>query len=307
MSQPILLVKDLTKSYGDYLAVDHISFEIEEGKILGLLGPNGAGKSTTIQMLLGLTEKDSGSISYFGKDFDAEKEYCLSKMNFASTYAEMNGRMTVYQNLRIYAGLYNIPDANHRIHELLELLEVAECTKKNFWHLSSGQKTRVIIARSLLNRPKMLLMDEPTASLDPDIVNKIIQVIKDMQEKEKVSILYTSHNMEEVARLCDKVAFLAHGKIVAIDTPLELTKKVGSIKLVLTFEGRKEALTSYLDKGHHPYVFIRANLIEITASEKDIPKILFGLNEKGVDITSITTQSPSLEDVFLHISQGNQI
>lgn len=307
MSEPILAVHNLTKSYGDYLAVDHISFEIEEGKILGLLGPNGAGKSTTIQMLLGLTEKDAGEICYFGRNFDKQREYCLSRLSFASSYDEMNARLSVFQNLRIYCGLYNVPNPKQRIEELLKLLEVEECADKLFWHLSSGQKTRIILVRALLNKPRMLLMDEPTASLDPDIVNKIIQLIKELQEKEKTTILYTSHNMEEVARLCDQVSFLAKGKIVITDTPTELIKKIGSVSLKIGFEGEQTVIKKFLEEEGYKFHFVTANLVEVDTTETEIPKILFDLKNRQVWIVSIATEKPSLEDVFLHISRNQAL
>jgi ABC-2 type transport system ATP-binding protein len=153
MSQPVLEVNQLTKRYGSYVAVDHVSFIIHEGEILGLLGPNGAGKSTTIQMLLGLTEQDSGEIRYFGQDFSQHKEKILEKINFASAYMELQSRLTVRQNLRIFAMLYGIEKVEQRITELLKLLEVDSYADELFWHLSSGQKTRVILAKALLNRP----------------------------------------------------------------------------------------------------------------------------------------------------------
>lgn len=302
-NSPVLSVRQLTKSYGDYLAVDHISFEIQEGEILGLLGPNGAGKSTTMQMLLGLTEPDGGEIQYFGKDFQTHKEFCLSRINFASTYAELNMRLSVYQNLRVFAGLYNVPKPDERIAELLTILEIEETQSKLFWHLSAGQKTRVILAKALLNKPKMLLMDEPTASLDPDIVFKIIKLIKQLQEKEKIAILYTSHNMDEVTRLCDRVAFLSQGKIAIIGTPLELTKKMGDVRLNLAYEGKDNLVIDYLEKHQLPHELLRSQLIGIKVAEVDLPKVLFALQQKNISITSINIEKPSLEDVFLHISQ----
>jgi ABC-2 type transport system ATP-binding protein len=303
MSQPALQVTNLTKQYGDYTAVDHISFQIEEGQILGLLGPNGAGKSTTIQMLLGLTEPDGGEIRYFGQNFAKNKSEVLQKINFASAYAELQARLTVRQNLRIFGMLYAVKNLEKRIDELLSLLEVEAVANQLFWHLSSGQKTRVILAKALLNSPKMLLMDEPTASLDPDIVNKIIHLIKQLQEREKVSILFTSHNMQEVARLCDRVSFLQRGKIVMTDTPLGLTKKIGSTKLALSFEAKKGVVEKYLKTNNYKADFVRSDFVEITLPEEDVPKVLFQLKEEGVWITSLTTEQPSLEDVFLHISQ----
>lgn len=307
MSQSVLEVSNLTKRYGEYLAVDHISFSIGEGEILGLLGPNGAGKSTTIQMLLGLTDADGGSIRYFGDDFLSHKISILKRINFASAYAELQQRLTVRQNLRIFGMFYEVPNLEKRIDELIELFEIEDRADELFWHLSSGQKTRVILAKSLLNRPRMLLMDEPTASLDPDIVNKIIQLIQRLQEQEKVSILFTSHNMQEVARLCDRVAFLSKGKIVLTDTPLELTKKIGKTKLLLSFEAKQSLVADYLKKAGHPANFIRKDLVEVTLLEEDIPSVLFELKKLGVWITSLTTEQPSLEDVFLHISEERQL
>lgn len=307
MSQLVLEVSNLTKRYGEYLAVDHISFAIREGEILGLLGPNGAGKSTTIQMLLGLTDADGGTITYFGEDFHQHKSAVLKRINFASAYAELQARLTVRQNLRIFGMLYEVEDLEQRIDELLALFEIEDRAKELFWHLSAGQKTRVILAKSLLNRPKMLLMDEPTASLDPDIVNKIIQLIKKLQEQEKVSILFTSHNMQEVARLCDRVSFLSRGKIVMTDTPLELTKKIGKTKLLLSFEAEQKTVADFLQKTGHPATFIRKDLVEVSLLEEEIPSVLFELKKLGVWITSLTTEQPSLEDVFLHISEEKHV
>jgi len=307
MSQAIVSVDGLTKRYGSYTAVDHLSFEAQEGEILGILGANGAGKSTTIQMLLGLTIPDGGKVTYFGTDFFTHKEACLTKMNFASAYSQLQSRMTVYQNLRIYAGLYQVKDYHSRIKELLKLLEIEEYAETLFWRLSSCQQTRAILAKALLNRPKLLLMDEPTASLDPEIVNKIIDLIRKLQQSEKVTVLFTSHNMEEVARLCDRIIFLSHGKIVANDTPLELTKKIGHATLALAFEGSKTKISQYLNQQKLKFHFVNEYLVEITLLEQDIPKILFGLKEKDIWITNISIEKPSLEDVFLTISQDKPL
>ncbi len=307
MSKSLVNVEGLTKAYGPSLAVDHISFDIAEGEILGVLGPNGAGKSTTIQMLLGLTEADAGNITYFGKNFYTHREFCLARMNFCSAYAQLQAKMTVYQNLRIYAGLYEVKDWKTRIDELLQLLEIDEYKDSVFWKLSSGQQTRAILAKSLLNRPQLLLMDEPTASLDPEIVNKVIDLIKKLQKQENTTVLFTSHNMEEVARLCDRVMFLAKGKIVANDTPLELTKKVGFTKLAVAFEGTKKIVDQYLTKNDYHFNFVNNYLVEISLIEQDIPKVLFGLKEKDVWVTNISIEKPSLEDVFLSISEKQRL
>lgn len=300
----ILDVKELTKDYGSYRAVDHVSFSIKEGEIVGLLGPNGAGKTTTIQMLLGLTYPTSGEISYFGKAFQNNREYILSRINFASAYSHVQGRSTVWQNMRIYAGLYGIANPEKRIEELLKLLEVEEFKDHLFWKLSSGQKTRVVLAKALLNEPRLILMDEPTASLDPEIANKVIELVQDLQRKEKVSILYTSHNMEEVERLCDRVIFLYHGKILAEDTPLGLTKRAGDSELTITFDGDKKPVEAYLKRKKYAFDFLRSQVVSIFISEKELPKVLFGLSSEGVWLTNIEIDRPDLEDVFLSIAGG---
>lgn len=304
MVKTVLEVKGLTKRYADFLAVDHISFAVKEGEIVGLLGPNGAGKTTTIQMLLGLTTASSGSVAYFGKEFPKYREEILHKINFASAYAHLQGRITVRQNLTIVAGLYEIEHAQKRIDELLELLEVADVSGKLFWHLSSGQKTRVILAKALLNRPRLILMDEPTASLDPEIAQKVIELIRHLQQKERVAILYTSHNMQEVEELCDRVMIMNHGTIVAEDTPLELTKKIGKARLVLTYDSKQALVEAYLKKKSYIYTFPRAHVVAIEVVESAIPKVLFGLADENVWITQITIQKPSLEDVFLSVAGG---
>jgi ABC-2 type transport system ATP-binding protein len=303
--KPILEVSGLTKQYDKYTAVNNISFSIQEGEIVGLLGPNGAGKTTTIQMLLDLTTPTSGTISYFGRPFPKEREYILSHINFASAYSHVQSRMTVIENMNIYAGLYQIANSKKKITELLELLEVSTFAHELFWQLSSGQKTRVILAKALLNDPQLLLMDEPTASLDPDIAHKVVEVIQSLQKKQGVSILYTSHNMEEVERLCDRVMFLSHGNIVAEDTPLGLTKRVGKSQLILTFDGNQEPIAKYFTREGHTFRFIRTHIVEIVLPEKEVPKVLFGFAKEKIWITEITVEKPNLEDVFLSIAGGS--
>lgn len=308
MDSPVLTVTDLIKRYGPgdrgYTAVDGISFSVEEGEIVGLLGPNGAGKTTTIQMLLGLTIPTGGAIQYFGKPFVTNREYCLSRINFASAYAHLQGRITVRQNMTIFAGLYDVPKPQERISELLELLEATDVADELFWHLSSGQKTRVVLAKALLNRPRLILMDEPTASLDPDIAQKVVLLIQRLQQKERVAMLYTSHNMQEVEELCDRVMIMDHGKIVAEDTPLGLTKRIGTTQLILTFEQDKDRIESYLRKKQYSFTFPGDHTVEIMVPEKKVPNVLFGLGKAGVRFTEIDVKRPDLEDVFLSIAKG---
>lgn len=302
---PILEVSSLTKLYGRFTAVDNISFAIEEGEIVGLLGPNGAGKTTTMQILLGLTTATSGTIRYFGKEFPKHREYVLSRINFASAYTQIQGRLTVMQNFRIFAGLYEVDGAENRIRYLLRLLEIEETAHALFWKLSSGQKTRIIIAKALLNNPRLILMDEPTASLDPDIANKVLELILKLQKKEKTTILITSHDMAEVEELCDRVIFMDHGHIVAEDTPLGLTKRIGVAILMVTFDGSSLPVEAFLKKQKLKYTFPRSHTAQITLPEKDIPGVLFGLSNDNIWLTDIDIQKPSLEDVFVSIAKGN--
>lgn len=303
----VLKVSGLTKYYDQFCAVDHLDFSIQEGEILGFLGPNGAGKSTTIQMLLGLTSPDAGSINYFDLEFSAHREVCLSRINFSSTYSRLQGRITVWQNLRIYAGLYQVKNYQKRIEYLLSLLEIEHLKNKLFWHLSSGQQTRVILAKALVNSPKLLLLDEPTASLDPDIIDKIIDLILRLKQQENISILFTSHNMEEVTRLCDRVIFLSQGKKVAEDTPLNLTKQSGKTQLVVTFDAPLQKIKLFLKQSSLEARLETNNVVLIPTTEERMPQVLFDLKKAGIWITNIDIKKPTLEDVFLAVARTGSL
>jgi ABC-2 type transport system ATP-binding protein len=310
MSQPLLEVKDLVKVYPPekkgkqpFTAVDGISFELKAGEIVGLLGPNGAGKTTTIQMLLGLTTPTQGEINYFGKDLQHHREEVLERINFASAYSNLQGKMTIAQNLRIYGMLYRVQNIEQKIKEVAKLLEIEHLLDRKFWKLSSGQKTRAVLAKSLINEPELLLMDEPTASLDPDIVQKIIELIRKLQKEKKVAILYTSHNMEEITRLCDRVVFLYQGKVLAEDTPLGLTKLVGGARLMVTIDGEVTPAVEYLKSQKYGFKKIGDQVLDISLPEDAVPGTLFDLKKAGVWLTDIDIKKPSLEDVFLSFSR----
>ena len=304
INNKVLEVNRLTKKFDDFTAVDSLSFSLREGEILGLLGPNGAGKTTTIQMLLGLTVPTNGTVSYFGKNLFENREYCLSRINFTSAYSQVQGKLTVKQNLIVYSGLYGLKNPGEKIKELMALFEIEQILDQVYWKLSSGQKTRVNLVKMMLNSPRIILMDEPTASLDPDIVNKVLELIVSLQKKEGMAILYTSHNMGEVERVCDRVIFLDRGKIVAEDTPLGLTKLVGKASLILTFDGDTEPVSDYLSEKGFIYKKVRKHMVEIDLAEKDIPKVLFGLKKRDIWLTNIDIRKPNLEDVFISIAKG---
>lgn len=300
----VLQVKNLTKRFGSFTAVDSISFELREGEVLGLLGPNGAGKTTTIQILLGITTPNSGEIRYFEKDFSQNRQDCLQKINYTSAFNTLQSRTTVWENLLVFANLYLIDDPKKKIMELVEYFEIKDLLDSQYKYLSSGEKTRVNFIKALLNDPKIILMDEPTASLDPDIADKTLSLIEQIKKNKKISILYTSHNMNEIDRICDRVIFLSQGKIVAEDTPLNLTKKIETTTLRLTFDKGKKIIEKYLIANKQEFEFSKDNIVIIKTKEKLVPKLIFGISSEGIWMTDIEIQKPTLEDVFLQISRN---
>ncbi|MGQ0695616.1 MAG: ABC transporter ATP-binding protein [Nitrospiraceae bacterium] len=235
MSSPVLQVANLTKRFGDFTAVSNISFMIKPGEILGLLGPNGAGKTTTIQMLLGLVTPTSGSIHMFGLDLATHREAILQQVNFSSTYISMPQSLTVEENLWVVARLYGLSDIPRCVDEIVKKLEMEEFRDKVTRKLSSGQMTRLTLAKAFLTEPKILFLDEPTASLDPDIAYRIRALLKEERRSSGLSMLYTSHNMREMEEMSDRIIFLQRGKIVAEGTTQEIVKRFGQEDLEEVF------------------------------------------------------------------------
>jgi len=231
-----LEVKNLVKKFNSTIAVNDISFTIEKNKTLGLLGPNGCGKTTSIGMMLGLITPSSGEIFIDDIKLDSKNRIkLLSSMNFASPYVELPKKLTVKQNLEIYARLYGVRDKTERIEELVDDLNLNNFFNKNTGELSSGQKNRVSLAKSLINKPKLLFLDEPTASLDPDIGDFVREYLEKYKNKNELTVLLASHNMKEVERLCNKIIMMKHGKIVDEGTCAELINKHGRKNLEETF------------------------------------------------------------------------
>ena len=223
-AQSPVAVRDLAKRFGKTVAVDGVSFEVRPGEVLGLLGPNGAGKTTTLHMLLGVVRPTSGSVRLFGLDPHDGTKAALRRVGFASPEALMDWRLSVAQNLRVYAALYGAPkDAIDRAIDLLHLRDLAP---SRFGDLSLGQQTRAGLARALLHDPDLLVLDEPTSSLDPDIAEKTRRVLDDIRRARGLTILYTSHNMAEVEEMCDRVVFLHRGRVVADGSPLEVSRRI---------------------------------------------------------------------------------
>ena len=231
-----LEVKNLVKKFKSTTAVNNISFEIEKNGTLGLLGPNGCGKTTSIGMMLGLITPTSGEIFIDGIKLDSKSRInLLSLMNFASPYIELPKKLSVRQNLEVYARLYGVSNKLERIEELIEDLNLNKFLNKNTGELSSGQKNRVSLAKSLINKPKLLFLDEPTASLDPDVGDFVREYLEKYKNKNELTMLLASHNMKEVERLCSKIIMMKQGKIVDEGTCKQLINKHGRKNLEETF------------------------------------------------------------------------
>src|SRR5450432_2758894 len=222
-----IAVDALVKRYKGVTAVDGISFRLEAGSITGLLGGNGAGKSTTIAMVMGLVMPTSGSVKVLGAHMPQQRYRVLHRMNFESPYVDMPMRLTVRQNLSVFAQLYAVPDIDERIAGLASELDLTEFLDRPTGKLSSGQKTRVSLAKALLNRPEVLLLDEPTASLDPDTADWVRGRLENYRRAHNATVLLASHNMNEVERLCDRVIIMKKGRIEDDDTPAQLLARYG--------------------------------------------------------------------------------
>jgi ABC-2 type transport system ATP-binding protein len=221
----ILEARELTREFEGVKALDRFSFKLHRGEILGLLGANGAGKTTAMNCMLGLTLPTSGDLFAFGKTLEAHRIEILKKTNFSSAYVSLPGNLKVWQNLTVFAQIYGVPKPKKKIAELLELLEVAHLRDRVTGQLSAGESTRVNLCKAFLNDPELLMLDEPTASLDPDIADKVRKVVRRVQSERNIGILYTSHNMKDIEEVCDRVIFLHKGKIVAEGTPDQIVKK----------------------------------------------------------------------------------
>jgi ABC-2 type transport system ATP-binding protein len=243
-NENVLAVRNLCKTYGQTVAVDNISFDVRRNEIVGLLGPNGAGKTTTINMVLDVLQPTSGNIHIEGIDIAKRRSQALSRMNFEAVYAPLPGNLTVYQNLRVFGWIYGVLDLSNRIEALLRQFELDKFRNVKCGVLSSGEQTRASLAKALLNRPHLLLLDEPTASLDPATARDVRLKILEFARAEDCAVVWTSHNMYEVADVCDRVLFLSHGKILLQGNPKTLPQEHGKQSLEELFIAfARESLT----------------------------------------------------------------
>ena len=235
MNSLAIKINNLSKQYRNTLAVKNINFKINKGAIIGLLGPNGCGKSTTIGMMLGLIKPTSGTVVINGQNIENNRTSLLEKMNFISPYVELPKKLTVEENLKVYGRLYGVKNLKEKIYTLMEKLNLTQFITRKTGELSSGQKNRVSLAKALINDPEILLLDEPTASLDPDVGDYIRKIIEDFAANKGTTILLASHNMNEVERLCDEVMMMKNGEIIDKGKSIDLIDKHGRKNLEEVF------------------------------------------------------------------------
>ena len=228
---PALIVQDLSKVFDNRTVVDRLSFAIAPGEIVGLVGLNGAGKTTTINMILGLLQPTSGSVAIAGVNLADAREQAIAQTNFSAVYAPLPGNLTVTQNLRIFGMIYDVPDLDRRIVDMVRMFDLARYRNTRCGLLSSGEQTRVSLAKALLNKPKLLLLDEPTASIDPSTADTIRTHIRDYAQQERGAVLWTSHNMYEVAAVCHRMMLLSRGRILIEGDPKTLPSEHGAASL----------------------------------------------------------------------------
>jgi ABC-2 type transport system ATP-binding protein len=304
----ILEVSELRKEFkvsGKRIcAVDGISFELKPGEILGFLGPNGAGKTTTIQMLLTTLSQTSGDIRYFGKELYANRSEILQHVAFASSYTSLPGRLTVRENLDIYGRLYGLKKSlrKARTEKFLKHFGMWGNRDGLMGRLSAGQTTRVMLAKAFMAHPKVALLDEPTASLDPDIAHEVRAFVREQQKEHGVSILYTSHNMDEVSEVCDRVIFLKQGRIVAADTPERLALECSLTCMDLYVSSGIDALVTIA----HEWSLEAERITEgmrVHVSHEQTGPFLSALGARGVNLYDVKIQRPTLEGYFLELAK----
>ncbi|MBI4452127.1 ABC transporter ATP-binding protein [Candidatus Woesearchaeota archaeon] len=303
-------VQNLVKAFKErgkaITAVNNVSFSVRKGEIFGLLGPNGAGKSTTINMLTGLLEKDSGNIKILDFDPDKNWEYVKNNSNVATAYSWLSDVLTIRQNLRVYAKLYGVKNYEHKIDELLEMFELKNVADRKIIRLSSGENTRAVLCKGLINNPKVLFLDECTVGLDPDIADKTRGIIKDYQKKNDCTILFTSHYMYEVEELCGRIAFMSNGKIIRIDTSSNLKKLIKKHTVEIAVKKNIKLLKEFLKTEGVDIVFEKDNSIvfEVTTEEDKMYKVISKIFHKGFMLSNLHVKGPTLDDIFIKIARG---
>jgi ABC-2 type transport system ATP-binding protein len=297
-------ITNLTKKFDNLTAVDNLSFEVKSGEIFGLLGPNGAGKTTTLSMLSTLLAPTSGEAIVNGFDVSVKRDDVRRSIGMIFQDPTLDDELTAEENLDFHGRLYSVPKEirKKRIDELLKLVELIDRKKSLVKTFSGGMKRRLEIARGLLHEPKILFLDEPTIGLDPQTRNKLWEHIRELNKKHKMTIILTTHYMDEAEKLCDRVAIIDHGKIVALDTPENLINSLGGDMITISSDNQKKLFEEL--KKHDCCTNVKLHnhsvTINVSHAEKLIPRIMRVIDAAKIDIESITTNKPTLEDVFLY-------
>lgn len=289
----------------DFIAVNDISFTIKEGEVVGLLGPNGAGKTTTIQMLIDVLTPTAGTISYFGNNVATHRSEILQQVAFGSAYTNLPGKLTIRENLEIFGRLYQVPHKvrAERIAMYAELFGIAQFLDRATNTLSAGQKTRAMLAKTFMVHPKMVILDEPTSSLDPDIAHDVRSLIIKHQREQNLTVLLASHNMDEVTAICNRVIVLSKGTILADDTPHHLAQSTSRAQVQLVVADGLKRIVAHAQQHAMPYV-VNERVIHITIDEHSIASLLAALARLDVQYDAISIQKPTLEDYFLDIARS---
>lgn len=289
-----------------HTAVNGISFTVGEGEILGLLGPNGAGKTTTVQMLLSTMQPTSGSIFYFDQDLQTHRSEILGQVGFASTYAKLPERLTVRSNLRMYGRLYGLCSRSieQRIEHCLHFFDMKHRAETEVGVLSAGENTRVVLAKAFLANPKMVILDEPTASLDPDVAQEVRHFVLRQRNESGTSFLITSHNMDEVSQLCDRVLILKNGRIIDDSTPEKLARRITKTRVVLNIDQGLDEAIAYTQQKELAYR-LDDKVLEIQIDENKIAQLLMSLSRINVEYCQISIEKPTLEDYFLQVLRAS--
>jgi ABC-2 type transport system ATP-binding protein len=299
-----IIVKGLTKKFGKLVAVDNISFEVKQGEIFGFLGPNGAGKSTTLSMFATLLDPTSGTATVNSFDIISQRDDVRHSIGMVFQDPTLDEELTAYENLDLHGRLYNVPKAikEKKIPELLKLVDLEDRKDSLVKTFSGGMKRRLEIARGLLHEPKILFLDEPTLGLDPQTRNKLWEYIKNLNQEKGLTIILTTHYMDEADKLCNRIAIIDHGKIVAIDTPKDLKNKIGGDMITIQTPD-KEKVSALLKKCSwckSTKIHDGSVTINVSEASKKIAELVTLADKNKVKIDSIIMHEPSLEDVFLY-------
>jgi ABC-2 type transport system ATP-binding protein len=311
-TEPVIVADNLTRHFGDVVAVDHLNLEVQRGEVFGFLGHNGAGKTTTVRLLNGVLNPNDGNAQVLGLDPQNDGPALRRCTGILTETPSLDERLTARENLQIYAELYDVPPAQvfHRVAELLGAFELADRADEKAGNFSRGMKQRLALARALLHKPELLFLDEPTAGLDPIATRRVHELITQQSHQEQHTVFLCTHNLAEAQKLCDRVAVLEHGRLVALGTPVELARKLGRSQR-LEIEVAPKGLPVALDVlqttlGITGMAQENGSITAMGIERETIPDLASALTAAGVRLYRLAPQEPSLEDVYfaLHGEQG---